>query len=466
MPVTRMPSCLVSRVLVVAAVAATAASAACGDECCPADLTSDALVDAADLGVLLGNWGLDPSLGAGDLDGSGSIDGLDLAVLIGAWGACAVGPTWVVPDVGAVVLGGTQPSIDATILFDDGSGPALYVGGRFTSIAGVPANNIAKWDGDEWLPLGLGVAGTASVGVTQVLTFAAFDDSTGDALYVGGNFATAGGLPSSAIARWKAGAWQPFTAGLNGTVEALCVFDAPTGGGPRLHAGGIFTQGLDGISVPLNRIGKWNGGFWEALQTGVTGQVFQPGVSALQVYDDGDGPALFVGGWFTQAGLVPTNSLAKWTGANWVAVGNLTSFGFVQVFDLARLETDGGNGSLVVAGWFKSAGGVDAKGIARYDGRAWDSLDGGFAADLSVEHVEVVDYGLAPGRVLYAADGAAVWRYTDGAWAPLGLAATGANSYVGSLGRYDLGGFVTLLVGGRFQSSASGRGSIAEFGCE
>lgn len=452
--------------LLVAAAAAVAAVPAHADECCPADLTSDGNVGAEDLGILLGNWGLDPSLGAGDLDGSGSIDGLDLAVVIGSWGTCAVGPTWVPPDMGAVVLGGTQPSIDATTLFDDGSGPSLYVGGRFTSIAGVPADNIAKWNGTEWMPLGSGVAGTASFGVTQVLAFAAFDDGTGDALYVAGNFATAGGQASSGVARWKNGSWQPFTNGLNGTVEALCVFDPPTGGGPRLYAGGIFTQGLDGISVPLNRVGFWNGGFWESLQTGVTGQVFQPGVSALQVFDDGNGPALYVGGWFTHAGLVPTNSLAKWTGNNWVAVGDLTSFGFIQVFDLERLESAEGDDALVVAGWFTSAGGVEAKGIARYDGRTWDSLGGGFAADAKVSHVEVVDYGLAPGRVLYAANNAAVWRFTDGAWSSLGLAATGPNPYVGSLGTYNLGGFVTLVVGGRFQASASGRGSMAEFGCQ
>ena len=42
-----------------------------------------ALVDGADLGLLLGDWG---GTGAGDLNGDGTIDGADLGLLLGAWG--------------------------------------------------------------------------------------------------------------------------------------------------------------------------------------------------------------------------------------------------------------------------------------------------------------------------------------------------------------------------------------------
>jgi len=40
-------------------------------------------VNAADLALLLGNWG---NSGAGDINGSGSVDGADLALLLSAWG--------------------------------------------------------------------------------------------------------------------------------------------------------------------------------------------------------------------------------------------------------------------------------------------------------------------------------------------------------------------------------------------
>ncbi len=54
---------------------------------CPADLTGDGAIDAADLSVLLGSWG--PCAGcAADLNGDGGIDAADLSVLLGSWGPC------------------------------------------------------------------------------------------------------------------------------------------------------------------------------------------------------------------------------------------------------------------------------------------------------------------------------------------------------------------------------------------
>ena len=52
---------------------------------CPADLNDDGTVDGADLGLLLGNWG---GADLGDLDDSGVVDGADLGLLLGAWGPC------------------------------------------------------------------------------------------------------------------------------------------------------------------------------------------------------------------------------------------------------------------------------------------------------------------------------------------------------------------------------------------
>jgi hypothetical protein len=52
---------------------------------CPEDLDASGTVDAADLAILLGNWG---AAGVGDIDGSGTVDASDLAQLLGAWGTC------------------------------------------------------------------------------------------------------------------------------------------------------------------------------------------------------------------------------------------------------------------------------------------------------------------------------------------------------------------------------------------
>ncbi len=53
---------------------------------CPADLTGDRTVDAADLAAVLSGWG--EGQATGDLDGDGNTGAADLAILLGAWGAC------------------------------------------------------------------------------------------------------------------------------------------------------------------------------------------------------------------------------------------------------------------------------------------------------------------------------------------------------------------------------------------
>lgn len=58
------------------------------DECCPADLYRDGLVNGIDLGILLGQWGPVQPNTIADIDGDGIVEGKDLAVLIAGWGTC------------------------------------------------------------------------------------------------------------------------------------------------------------------------------------------------------------------------------------------------------------------------------------------------------------------------------------------------------------------------------------------
>ena len=48
----------------------------------PADLDNNSVINAADLAVLIGQWG---GAGTADLNGDGIVDGRDLAILLGAW---------------------------------------------------------------------------------------------------------------------------------------------------------------------------------------------------------------------------------------------------------------------------------------------------------------------------------------------------------------------------------------------
>ena len=54
---------------------------------CLADLNPDGVVTAADLAILLGQWGGGAG-SSGDLNHDGLVSAADLALLLGSWGAC------------------------------------------------------------------------------------------------------------------------------------------------------------------------------------------------------------------------------------------------------------------------------------------------------------------------------------------------------------------------------------------
>lgn len=273
------------------------------------------------------NWGIPKALKAFD-DGNGD------ALYVTGWGNSNPIPG-TTPNIGrwdgthwsnlGSGLGGPGTSL---AVFDDGSGPALIVGGSFQTAGGVSARNIARWDGSTWSALGTGLNGLA-------LAFAVHDDGSGPSLFVGGNFSTAGDIPARGLARWDGTNWHAMhTTSTNTQVYALGVHD--DGSGPKLYAGGIH------VPSPSHGIGCWDGTSWSIPGTGI-----QDYVEALCPFDDGTGPALFVGGRFDAAGGVPASKLARWDGVNWSAVGSGASSPPYAMHAYASL---GGESSLVVAG--------------------------------------------------------------------------------------------------------------------
>lgn len=263
---------------------------------------------------------------------------------------------------------GVSGRVRALAIFDDGTGPALYATGDFTHAGGEQVNRIAKWDGMEWSAL----AGPAGIGLSgSGYSLAVFDDGTGPALYVGGNFINAGGRFVDRIAKWDGSDWSaligPDGRGVNNIVHALMVFD--DGNGESLYAGGTFARA--GGTVVVNRIAKWDGDTWSALAdangVGVSGAV-----TALQVYDDSTGPMLYVGGNITRAGDLDVSGIARWDGASWSNVVSDDGVGLggreqPAVRAMAMFD-DGLGPALYVGGRFTSAGGTVSLGIAKWGG--------------------------------------------------------------------------------------------------
>lgn len=266
---------------------------------------------------------------------------------------------------------------------DEGGEAVLYAGGSFTRFGGsfgVEVNRVAKWDGTVWTALGTGVD-------APVYALAPFDDGDGTALFVGGQFTTAGGVSVRGIAKWNGHSWSSVGAGVDGVVYAMAVFD--DGSGPALFVGGTFSEAG---GAPAMNIARWDGVTWSPVGGGC-----DSAVQALAVHANDAGSALYVGGRFSQAGDVPASCIAKWDGSHWTALGGGVSLAGSNLFSgvsaIAGHWIDG-SPTLFVGGDFVVADGVGGRNVAKWDGDEWSILGGG--TDGPVAALAVYDGGSGP----------------------------------------------------------------------
>ncbi len=268
-------------------------------------------------------------------------------------------------------------------VYDDGSGPALYAGGGFLHAGGAAAGHIARWDGGAWSALGGGANGL-------VLALTVFDDGQGGGsmLYAGGSFLAVDGFSSERLARWDGSAWSSIGA-VGGTVRALQVFD--DGSGPGLYAAGQISS-AGGVAVA--GLARWDGLGWSGLGAGVDGHLFHQ-VGALAVHDDGSGPALYAGGSFTEAGGSSANRMARWDGAAWAALGSgIGATDWWEGVDALAVFDDGSGPALYIGGDFVDTPAGDAY-LARWGGcEAFPGdVDGDGDVDLSDLAEMLIDFG-------------------------------------------------------------------------
>jgi hypothetical protein len=340
---------------------------------------------------------------------------------------------------------GVDGVVDALAVYDDGSGLALYVAGYFESAGGLPVHSIARWDGSSWSA----VTGPVTDGVNgRILAMTVFEGGDLPVLVVGGHFVSAGGVTANNVARWTGGGWLPLAGpagiGVDDWVYALASHD--DGDGPALYAGGYFTV-AGGLLV--NHVARWDGDGWSGLgQGGLVGIDGTP--LAFASFADDGGPALYVGGGFRTAGVPGVRGLVRWAAGTWSDVGDGTAPGISGAVDSLAVFDDGSGDALYAVGHFTAAGGLPADNIARWDGDAWTPMPG---VTNSAQVACVFDDGLAErlyvGGEFLLAGGRPVHKIAswDGlGWAPLDPDPGQGLFSAGAMAVYDSGSGPELVV--------------------
>ncbi|MCB0841459.1 MAG: T9SS type A sorting domain-containing protein, partial [Bacteroidetes bacterium] len=159
------------------------------------------------------------------------------------------GQIHIIDDTGAVSslpsMDGSSDNIDEILSFNG----EIIVAGKFASSNGTTLNNIARWDGSAWQPLGTGVSG-------QVRSMVVYDGE----LFVGGMFSNAGGKSAKFIAKWDGTNWSDVGGSMTGS-GYNGVWDMKVEDG-KLIAGGDFDE-MGG--VPAKYLAIWDGNVWSGF---------------------------------------------------------------------------------------------------------------------------------------------------------------------------------------------------------
>jgi hypothetical protein len=239
---------------------------------------------------------------------------------------------------------------------DFGAGEKLCLCGNWSQIGGVTAGGLAIYDptgGGSFSPLGngIGLSGAFSPFAESMILF---NDGSGPAIYIAGRFEGVDGVPVSNVARYRlsTGQWESFgqplipTSITNNNTSWIVFND---GSGPKLYLGGQQFR-INGIGQVFN-VAKWNGSTWSGV-----GQVTSGRVTDLAVFDDGNGPTLYACGTaFFEVGYFAKLVNGLWEpvlggGVNNPAVGG----GFASAFGMYVWGDE-----LLVGGNFSQVGGQD-----------------------------------------------------------------------------------------------------------
>ncbi|MBI1382715.1 MAG: hypothetical protein GC161_16695 [Planctomycetaceae bacterium] len=283
--------------------------------------------------------------------------------------------------------------------------------------------------------------------------------STPDRLVVGGSFASLGGTAIANLAVQNgAGGWTAVGGG-----RPFAVYAVEAGADGRLYAAGISTNFATFQSVPA--ISRFDGNQWQNFLAPPPYTVPTSFVATVDDFlVDADG-TFIVAGNFTSIGGVNAQSIARWNGSNWTALGTGLTGGVRRI---ERLP----NGQLLAAVAFPSGGAAGTSSFATWNGTTWTAAFVGASAQC----FGVTDFEFSPSGQLVASGAFAypstqvvdqVARWTGQDWQPLGVGFNTepeGNGVTGlvllpdgdwvALGRFQLNGNSDVMRAARFNGTS------------
>jgi hypothetical protein len=221
----------------------------------------------------------------------------------------------------------------------------LYIGGNFTNAGDENGDYIVKWDGSSLISLGTGTSGLVNA--------IAIDPQIGY-IYVGGTFASAGGVANTnKIAYWNGTEWLAMGTGLNNSVQTLTI--GPDG---NLYVGGIFTD------AAYSYICYWDGNSFNPV--GTAGDINS---TVRDIKFDNRGNLIAVGNFTNAGGDSNADYIAQWDGGQWKALGTGLNGNAYKI----AITNDN---IIYICGDFTEAGGLALSDrVAVYKNGAWGLLD-------------------------------------------------------------------------------------------
>ena len=348
---------------------------------------------------------------------SAAVNGRQELVWGGNSGQDNIGRVWRWTGSADELVGEADGEINAIIADTTGElGGGVFAVGDFRHINGVPALNVAHWDGAEWRPAGTEEQGNGARSPSRVL---AVGPDAGprfaNRVFVAGA-GDAGGQDCDGFATWDGSAWECIG---NGGVENFAVrhmIHTEWDGRER-----IIVAGRVGPTFRDNGIAMWDGESWEYIPS-----PFQPTSHHISAFAIGelDGQRVMVLGSGLN-GYEVSGGLFVFDGRSWKRFGK----GFDEPPGSAVFFDDGAGSQLYVAGRFTKAGGRSVTHAARWDGRRWHPVGEGLLYNGYPQggSLRVFDTGEGPrlyvhGRITHSGGtrlyNVGVW---DGsAWKPVG----------------------------------------------